>query len=971
MWRSVVVARAAVSSRQGGAVWRRFYATQNPKHKVPASSSSKAQTQTESEFPVFSTNWGFPKRLFICQNPRFYSQTSTNTTDSEESSVGFVENGDTQLENSEIHGVSEQGFVGIDENRDTQLDSFIPRNWAEILGVSDQSGDAQFDSFATGEENGDEEEEVYEINVEQLENVLSLLQSSVDGSLESALDDMGLTLHEEFVVKVLETPLYIIILNYFFKNTWWLDLRVVSLSNLQLSFDILRMWRSVVVARAAVSSRQGEAVWRRFYATQNPKHKVPASSSSKAQTQTESEFPVFSTNWGFPKRLFICQNPRFYSQTSTNTTDSEESSVGFVENGDTQLENSEIHGVSEQGLVGIDENRDTQLDSFIPRNWAEILGVSDQSGDAQFDSFATGEENGDEEEEVYEINVEQLENVLSLLQSSVDGSLESALDDMGLTLHEEFVVKVLETPLVLVGFVENGDTQLENSEIHGVSEQGLVGIDENRDTQLDSFIPRNWAEILGVSDQSGDAQFDSFATGEENGDEEEEVYEINVEQLENVLSLLQSSVDGSLESALDDMGLTLHEEFVVKVLETPLVLGENLIRFFKWGLKKKSEFKVTTCVVDALVRAISRELKKKDAYALWDLIKEIGEKENGVLNVEILNQLIALLSKLGKGKASLEVFNKFGDFGCVPNVDTYYFTIEALCRRSMFGWAWSVCEKMLDEGSVPENEKEGKIISWLCKGRKAKDAHSVYLFAKEKNQITPQSSVNFLISSLCREDETVKLALEMLDDFSGEARKYAIKPFSTVIHGLCRMKDVDGAKQLLSKMIAEGPPPGNAVFNSVISGYSKAGDLGEAIQIKKLMESRGLKPDVYTYTVIMSGYTNGGQMEEACKLLSEAKKKHSKLTPVTYHTLIRGYCKLEEFDKALKLLAEMKDFDVQPNVDEYNKLIQSLCLKALDWETAEKLLEEMKGKGLHLNGITKGLIRAVKEMEEEELVLGS
>ncbi|XP_030938525.1 pentatricopeptide repeat-containing protein At3g02650, mitochondrial-like [Quercus lobata] len=590
------------------------------------------------------------------------------------------------------------------------------------------------------------------------------------------------------------------------------------------------MWRSVVVARGALSSRQGGAVWRRFYATQIPKHKVPASSSSitRTQTQTESQFPVFSTNWGFPKRSFICQNPRFYS---------EESSVGFVENGDTQLENSEIHGVSEQGLVGIDENRDTEFDIVVPGDWDDFFG----------------------------------------------------------------------------------------------------------------------------SDQSG----------EENGNEEEEVYVINVEQLENLLSLLQSSVDGSLESALDDMGLTLHEEFVVKVLETPLVLGENLIRFFKWALKKKSEFKVTTCVVDALVRAISRELKKKDAYALWDLIKEIGEKENGVLNVEILNQLIALLSKLGKGKASWEVFNKFGDFGCVPNVDTYYFTIEALSRRSMYDWAWSVCEKMLDEGSLPENEKVGKIISWLCKGRKVKDAHSVYLFAKEKNQITPRSSVNFLISSLCREDETVKLALEMLDDFSGEARKYAIKPFSTVIHGLCRMKNVDGAKQLLSKMITEGPPPGNAVFNSVISGYSKAGDLGEAIQIKKLMESRGLKPDVYTYTVIMSGYTNGGQMEEACKLLSEAKKKHSKLTPVTYHTLIRGYSKLEEFDNALKLLAEMKDFGVQPNVDEYNKLIQSLCLKALDWETAEKLLEEMKEKGLHLNGITKGLIRAVKEMEEEELVLGS
>ncbi|XP_059449852.1 small ribosomal subunit protein mS80 (rPPR6)-like [Corylus avellana] len=524
-----------------------------------------------------------------------------------------------------------------------------------------------------------------------------------------------------------------------------------------------------------------------------------------------------------------------------------------------------------------------------------------------------------------------------------------------------------------VGFGENGDTQLEIFS-DGVEIPGVL----DRDAQLDSSASGD--DVFGDSEQSVHAQWDSFATEGENsddqietvasGDGEGEVFEIDMEQLESLLSLLQSSVDGSLESSLDVMGLTLHEEFVVKVLETPVVLGENLIRFFKWGMKEKPEFKVTTRVVYALAHAVCSNLKRKDAYALWDLIKEIGEKENGLLNVEILNELIALLSKLGKGKAALEVFNKFGDFGCVPNVDTYYFTIEALCRRSIFDWAWSVCEKMLGAGSLPENEKVGKIISWFCKGRDAKDAHSVYLLAKEKNQYPPRSSVNFLISSLCRKDETVKLALEILDDFSGEARKYAIKPFSTVIHGLCRMRDVDGAKQLLSKMIAEGPPPGNAVFNLVINGYSKAGDLGEAIEIKKLMESRGLKPDVYTYTVILSGYANGGQMEEACEVFLEAKKNHSKLSPVTYHTLIRGYCKLEEFDKALKLLGEMNDFGVQPNVDEYNKLIQSLCLKALDWETAEKLLEEMKEKGLYLNGITRGLVRAVKEMEEEELVLG-
>lgn len=86
---------------------------------------------------------------------------------------------------------------------------------------------------------------------------------------------------------------------------------------------------------------------------------------------------------------------------------------------------------------------------------------------------------------------------------------------------------------------------------------------------------------------------------------------------------------------------------------------------------------------------------------------------------------------------------------------------------------------------------------------------------------------------------------------------------------------------------------------------------------------------------------------------------------MTYHSLIRGYCKIEEYDKALKLLNEMESFGVKPSEDEYSKLIQSFCLKALDWEKAEMLFEEMKQKGLHLNAITQGLIRAVKEMQTE------
>ncbi|KAJ8531167.1 hypothetical protein K7X08_026601 [Anisodus acutangulus] len=456
---------------------------------------------------------------------------------------------------------------------------------------------------------------------------------------------------------------------------------------------------------------------------------------------------------------------------------------------------------------------------------------------------------------------------------------------------------------------------------------------------------------------------------------EDEVRELDLEKLENVLSLLQSSgstVNGSIETNLEEIGLSLNEEFVVRVLETPYIPGENLISFFKWVLKKP-EFSVTNRAVELLVAAIC--IEGRNVYALWDLVKEIGEKEKGILSAEILNDLIGLLSRLGKGKAAFEIFNKFGELGCAPNADTYYFTIEALSRRSIYDWASTVCEKMLSADMLPKGaEKVGKIVSFLCKGSKTKDAHLVYLSAKEKNINLPVSSIKFLISSLCRKDESVKLAIEMLDEFPEKERKHAIKSFSYVTNGLCRAKEVTGenieeAKNLLVKMIDAGPPPGNAVFNTVINALSKKGEMGEARKLLKVMEGRGLKPDVYTYSVIMSGYTKGGEMEAARKILDEAKKKHSKLSPVTYHTIIRGYCKLEQYDKALELLGEMKEYGVQPNADEYNKFIQSLCLKALDWTMAEKLLEEMKENGLHLNAITKGLVRAVKELEQEELLL--
>ncbi|CAN6445512.1 unnamed protein product [Victoria cruziana] len=445
----------------------------------------------------------------------------------------------------------------------------------------------------------------------------------------------------------------------------------------------------------------------------------------------------------------------------------------------------------------------------------------------------------------------------------------------------------------------------------------------------------------------------------------ETLLEVSEEQVQSILSVLQSTYE-SIESSLDKIDVDLSEEFVLRVLGEPHVLTQNLISFFKWA-STKTDLMKKAAAIELLVRTVGANLRKKDVYSLWDFIKGSMEEDKISVSVKALNGLISVFRRLGKARAAFEVFKKFDDYGYDRDADTYYFTIDALSCRKMFDDAWLLCEEMLNLGKLPDGQNIGQLIVYFCRGGRSKDAHLIYLMAKEKNIQLQKSVTSFLVSSLCRDDKTVNLGEEILSDFVGDARKYAIKPFSSVIRGLCRIKDIDSAKKLLLKMVDMGPPPGNPVFNSIINGLSRSGMLKEAITTMRLMETRGLRPDVYTYTVILGGFARNGQMDEACKYFSEAKKRHSKLTPVTYHAMIRGYVKLEKYDKALGLLNEMKEYGVSPTTDEYTKLIQSICKKALDWKTAEKLLEDMKKSGLHVDGLTSSLVSAIKELFEEEV----
>ncbi|KAL6840341.1 hypothetical protein ACP4OV_030151 [Aristida adscensionis] len=480
------------------------------------------------------------------------------------------------------------------------------------------------------------------------------------------------------------------------------------------------------------------------------------------------------------------------------------------------------------------------------------------------------------------------------------------------------------------------------------------------------------------------------------------------EEVARVRGIVESAPEDQIASTLAEMFVDFNEPLLAAVLLAAEQCScKKLIHLFKYAAKNNPAA-TSLSNLEILVSKIadSDEIDKMDAYLLWDLVKEVGTVP-GSVSTPLLNEMIAIFWKLEKSKAALEVFAMFDEFGCTPDRNSYYLVIEAARKKSLFRSACEVCEKMIGSGCFPSGEKVGKILTFLCEGRKVKEAHSLYLAAKEKVQI-PRSALDFLVGALARNDETIGTAVQLLEEYQGESLKHAGKSFTTVIHalcrrskvenaknllmkmvlleeyqgeslknagktfatvihGLCRKKKLEDAKTLLMRMVNLGPAPDKAVFNFVITALSKEGEMEDAKGLLRVMESQGLSPDVYTYSVLMSGYTKGGMVDEAHGLLREAKKIHKKLNRVIYHILIRGYCKIEEFGKAIECLKEMQKDGLQPNVDEYDKLIQTLCLKAMDWKKAETLLDEMENSGLGLKGISRSLITAVKELEREEM----
>jgi len=120
--------------------------------------------------------------------------------------------------------------------------------------------------------------------------------------------------------------------------------------------------------------------------------------------------------------------------------------------------------------------------------------------------------------------------------------------------------------------------------------------------------------------------------------------------------------------------------------------------------------------------------------------------------------------------------------------------------------------------------------------------------------------------------------------------KLDIYVYNAFIDAFMKNGDTKGAKAMFDALAAEEDLVPNAVtFNTLINGMARRRDLNGALQIFQAMQDSGVKADVLTYNSMIDASAKCNDTARARKYISEMAEAGIKPTTVSYNSLIFVY----------------------------------------------------------------------------------
>ncbi|KAJ3680375.1 hypothetical protein LUZ60_016653 [Juncus effusus] len=353
------------------------------------------------------------------------------------------------------------------------------------------------------------------------------------------------------------------------------------------------------------------------------------------------------------------------------------------------------------------------------------------------------------------------------------------------------------------------------------------------------------------------------------------------------------------------------------------------------------------------------------AFCKWGKVEkacELVEKMEGfgmIPNEKTFRVLIQGFVKQGRVDKALEMFDKMKRVRLVGDFTLYSVLIDGLCENKELDRVFKYFEEMKMNGISPDTKLVRKIVSTFCENGDFSNAGKV--FVENTIDLKPSSIVlicNAILDGLVNHGEINKayqllklmIGSSKLDEFNlGFDEEVLdiikdVKPnddsFNIVVCGLCKIKKLDEALNLLNNMIQYGYEGKIRMYNDLISELCKEGRLEESYNLFHKIRDLGFTPTEFTYNSLLYGHCRGENSREALDLIKEMRV-YGHVPWIKHCTkMVQDLCSNERIEEASYFLSEMIKIGFLPDLIPFSAIIDGLC-KSGFVDKAEELFCEI------------------------------
>ena len=167
--------------------------------------------------------------------------------------------------------------------------------------------------------------------------------------------------------------------------------------------------------------------------------------------------------------------------------------------------------------------------------------------------------------------------------------------------------------------------------------------------------------------------------------------------------------------------------------------------------------------------------------------------------------------------------------------------------------------------------------------------------------------------------------------------------YTTLVQGLLRAENVDMAKNILSRMLAQGLEPNERMCSLLVADLARSGSqagLQRAEEMMSEMRRKGMNVTEVTWTSLISGYFRGGWEQDAWAAVDRMKRGGWRLNRVGYNMIL----KQGQGTWSIKVLEQMISEGVRPNSDTFAIVLMPL-VTSKQWNEADRVIEIMRQFG--------------------------